>query len=179
MRLDPKYFNIFIIVCAAVTIAVIFYGTMSYHSKQEDILRENINNTEFTDLTFIPVSGSDTLRISGYLGEPVLIDFWATWSGKSQGMHQTIHQIQQNYPELNVIAASVRDDEQMVIEYTEMQDYDFIFVSGTEFYHQLQVPGVPTQIMIDREGNFFDFQVGDNKGELERKVERLMEAHAR
>jgi thiol-disulfide isomerase/thioredoxin len=174
MRLDPKYFNLFIIICAAVTVAVIVYGTMSYYSKQENILRENINNTNFTDFSFISISGNDTLWVSDLIGEPVLIDFWATWSGKSQGIHQTIGQLHQRYPNLKIIAAAVRDDQQMVMEYADVQDYGFMYVSGTDVYHQLQVPGVPSQIMIDREGNFFDFQVGDNEGELERKVELLM-----
>jgi thiol-disulfide isomerase/thioredoxin len=178
MKLDPKYFNLFIFICAFLTVIVIVYGTMNYHSKQERTLQDNIENTEFGDISFLRVPGSDTLRISDFRDEPVLIDFWATWSGKSQAMHQIINQIQQTYPELKVIAASVRDDEEMVNDYVENQNYSFIYVSGTDLYYELQVPGVPSHILIDREGKFFDFQVGEHEGELERKVKSLMQEYS-
>jgi thiol-disulfide isomerase/thioredoxin len=174
MKLDPKYFNLFIAVCAVFTLIVIVFGTMRYHSSQEKTVRENINGIEIGDVTFTHVSESDSLTLSEFHGDPVLITFWASWSGKSQQMHEVINDLQQNYPDFKIIAAAVRDDQQMIMEYINMHDYSFIYVIGTDFYHQLQVPGVPFQVLIDGNGDFFDIQIGGNRDDLIKKVDLLM-----
>jgi thiol-disulfide isomerase/thioredoxin len=175
MKLNPKYFNLFIAVCAVITFVVILFGTMSYHSNQEKILRDNIAETDLEQVIFQYITDNDSLTLLELKGEPVLIDFWATWSGKAQNTHRIINELQQHHPDLIVIAAAVRDDEQLVQDYIGNHDFGFTYVVGTEFYHKLQVPGVPSQIMIDKEGRFFDFQIGENREELERKVKLLME----
>lgn len=175
MKLDPKYFNLFIAVCAVITLVVILFGTMSYHINQEKILRDNIADTDLEQVVLQYIVESDSLTLSELKGVPVLIDFWATWSGKAQNTHRIIDELQQHHPDLKVIAAAVRDDEQMVRDYIGDHNFDFTYVIGTEFYHKLQVPGVPSQIMIDKQGRFFDFQIGENREVLERKVKLLIE----
>lgn len=174
MKIDPKYFNLFIAVCAVITLIVILFGTMKYHSNQEKTLRENISEVHFGDVKFTYISESDSLALSDLKGDPVMIVFWATWSGKSQNVHPEIDELQQNYPEFKVIAAAVRDDPELIIDYIDMHDFSFIYVNGTDFYHKLQVPGVPSQILIDREGNIFDIQIGENREELRKKVDSLI-----
>lgn len=174
MKLDPKYFNLFIAVCAVFTLIVIIFGTMRYHSSQEKTVRENINETEIGHVTFTHISKTDPLILSEFRGHPVIINFWATWSGKSQQVHEVINDLQQNYPDFKVIAAAVRDDQEMIMEYINIHDYSFIYVIGTDFYHQLQVPGIPSQVLIDGNGEFFDLQIGEDRDELIKKVNLLM-----
>lgn len=174
MKLDPKYFSLFIAVCAVFTLIVILFGTMRYHSNQEKTVRKNINRTEIGEVKFAHVSGSDSLALSEFRGDPVLIDFWATWSGKSQQVHEIINDLQKNYPDFKVIAAAVRDDQEMIMDYINMHDYSFIYVVGTGFYHQLQIPGVPSQVLIDGNGDFFDIQIGEDRHKLTEKVDLLM-----
>lgn len=174
MKLDPKYFNLFIAVCAVFTLIVILFGTMKYHSNQEKTVLENIYGTEIGKVQFTHVSGSDSITLSEFRGDPVLIVFWATWSGKSQQVHEVIDDLQQNYLDFKVIAAAVRDDHEMIMDYINMHDYSFIYVIGTELYHQLQVPGVPTQVLIDGNGDFFALQIGEDRDELMKTVNLLM-----
>ncbi len=175
MRLDPKYFNLFIAVCAVITLVAIVFGTMSYHSNQEKILRDNIAETDLEQIVFQYIIENDSLSLPELKGGPVLIDFWATWSGKAQNTHRFLGDLQQHHPDLIILAAAVRDDEQLVRDYIDSHNFNFTYVIGTEIYHKLQVPGVPSQILIDREGRFFDFQIGENREELERKIKLLME----
>ncbi len=176
MKLDPKYFNLFIAVCAVVTVIVILYGTIRYHQNQMKTVNENIENMDLGEIYFTKVSSeSDSLQLSEFHGTPVLIDFWATWSGKSQHTHLTLHEFQKEFSELVVIAASVRDDVELVHNYAAEHDFNFIYVSGTRLYHEIQIPGIPSQILIDRRGRFFDYQVGEDSDRLEKKIEALIQ----
>jgi len=138
-------------------------------------MRENIENLDLGEVYLTKVSfESDSLQFSEFHGAPVLVDFWATWSGKSKQAHRELHELQNEFPELVIIAASVRDDDELVRSYVAEQDYNFIFVHGTGLYHEIQIPGVPSQILIDRQGYFFDFQVGEDTEGLEKKIKALV-----
>lgn len=174
MRLDPKYFNLFLACCAVVTIAVILYGTIRYHQKQEDTFRENIESFDLHTLTLSYVADSDSVRVQDFEGNPLIIDFWSTWSDKSRDVHTTLAEAAGNYPGLKILAASVRDDEELVLAYINRHDYPFTYVEGTEFYHQMQVPGIPSLIFIDRSGTYVDLQVGEDPGQLNLNIEALV-----
>jgi len=176
VKLDPKYFNLFIAVCAVVTIIAILYSTIRYYQNQEKTMLGNIENLDLGDVYLTRVSfEADSLQLSDFHGTPVLVDFWATWSGKSQQAHRALHELQNEFPELVIIAASVRDNEELVHRYVAEQDYNFIFVYGTGLYHEIQIPGVPSHILIDRQGLFFDFQVGEDTEGLEKKIKALVQ----
>ncbi|MEX2368552.1 MAG: TlpA disulfide reductase family protein [Balneolaceae bacterium] len=174
MRLDPKYFNLFLACCAAVTIAVILYGTIRYHQKQEDTFRENIESFDLHSLSLSYVADSDSVRVHDFQGAPLIIDFWSTWSDKSRDVHTTLAEAAGNYSGLKILAASVRDDEELVLDYIHRHGYPFIYVEGTEFYHQMQVPGIPSLIFIDRSGTYVDLQVGNDPEQLNLNIEALV-----
>lgn len=138
-------------------------------------MRGNVENMDLAEIYFTRVSfEADSLQLSDFQGAPVVIDFWATWSGKSQQTHLALNEFQIEFPELVVIAASVRDDDEMVRSYVAEQNFNFIYVNGTNLYHEIQIPGIPSQILIDRKGLFFDYQVGEDNDGLEKKIEALI-----
>ncbi len=174
MRLDPKYFNLFILTCAILAIAVIVYSSVSYHQKQSETMLESIEQRNLGDYYLTYIEEADSIRIDEFKGSSVIIDFWATWSGRSQNNHELLEELSKEYPGLVVIAAVVRDDDDMAKNYAGENRYDFIYVQGTSLYHELKVPGVPAQILIDKNGRFYDFQVGEDPDRLRQKIRSLV-----
>lgn len=174
MRLDPKYFNLFLVCCAVVTVAVILYSTIRYHQKQAHAFRDNLETYNLKELHLPYVNRADSVRLTVFQGNPLVINFWSTWSNKSRNVHTALMEASNRYPELKILAASVRDDEQHILEYVTRHNYPFTYVEGTDFYFDLQVPGVPSLILINRSGDYFDFQVGDDPDELNMKIEALL-----
>jgi len=104
-----------------------------------------------------------------------VIDFWATWSDRSRSVHRELDQMVQKYPDLKVLAVAVRDGDLQIRSYIEEQAYPFTWLTGTDLYHELQVPGVPSLIFLDSEGEVFDYQVGEDPVALVQKIESLLQ----
>lgn len=161
MRIDPKYFNI--VVGSAGVFAIILIGlfTISHFTGQQVEFREEIGDgSEIREFQFETFAEGDTLSIADFAGQPVVLDFWATWSHRSQYPHQQLDEVKQQHQELVVISAMVKDDEANLRSYLQDVEYDFIFVDGTDAYQDFLVPGIPTYLFFDREGELIDIIIG-------------------
>jgi thiol-disulfide isomerase/thioredoxin len=175
MKLEQKYFIPFILICAALTVIVIIYGTISYSQKQKSEFRDTIETMRMDTLSFDRLGEDRRLVMEELQGDPVVIEFWSTWSGKSLAVNRFLDEYQRENPGLVVVAAVVRDGEEQAAEYIDAHDYEFIYVVGTSFFQSINIPGVPTQILIDREGRLFTSQVGDDIDTLRDKLDRLIQ----
>ncbi len=174
MRLDPKYFNLFIAICALLTLLVIVFGTIMYTNKQEADFRKSMADVRLDTLSFATYSHQkDSIFTDDFKGSPTLIQFWSTWSEKSLTVNRFLENTHQEYLDLNIIAASVRDSDELILEHINSTSNDFIYVNGTPFFQSLLIPGMPSQILLDRDGKFFDAQVGDDTTALREKLNRL------
>lgn len=174
MRLDPKYFNLFIGICAALTLIVIIYGTINYSQKQVREFRENIADVRFDTLSFEQYELTEKLYVNELQGNPVIIQFWSTWSSKSMALNRFLKEYAEENPELIVLAAVVRDGDELVMDYIDEFSFPFTYVRGTAFFQELLIPGVPSQILINRSSNLFVALVGDDIVELREELDRLM-----
>jgi thiol-disulfide isomerase/thioredoxin len=175
MRLDPKYFNLFIAVCALLAFLAIIYSTIRYSQKQVLDFEENIAAVQLDTLAFKSFAVSDSLFLKDKVEEPVVIQFWSTWSGKSLAVNEFLDEFSMANSELFVIAAAVRDGEEQILEYINSHPYDFSYVDGTKFFQSVYAPGIPSQILIDRRGELFETQIGDDIDALREKLTRLLE----
>jgi len=175
MRIDPKYFNLFIIICAVIAVIVITLSTFHYSQKQVMEFKKNISAVELDTLIFRSYMETDSLAISQLVNNPVVVQFWSTWSGKSHHVNLFLSGYRQKHPDLIVIAAAVRDGEMQIMEYINEQNFDFIFVEGTDFYQQIYIPGIPAQILIDKCGQLFDTHIGDETEILRNKLHQLIQ----
>ena len=174
MRLDPKYFNLFIAICALLTLIVIVWGTISYSNNQELDFRESLRDIRLDTLSFATYSHQiDSLFSEDLKGSPTLIQFWSTWSGKSLAVNRFLENNREDYSDLTIVAASVRDSDELILDHINSKSNDFIYVEGTSFFQTLLVPGVPSQIFLDRDGMYFDAQVGDDTTAIREKLDRL------
>jgi thiol-disulfide isomerase/thioredoxin len=174
MRIDPKHFNKFIALCAALTLIVIIYSTIRYSQKQSADFQNRIEKVDFKSLTFYSYSESDSLKLSDLENRPVIIHFWSTWSDKSMDINQFLNDYSTRDEDIYVIAASVRDNESQIMEYIDSNRYPIHFVEGTQFYQSLLVPGMPTQILLNRNGTLHSKHIGDDIEALQHLLNSLM-----
>jgi thiol-disulfide isomerase/thioredoxin len=162
MKIDPKYFNLFATVVGITGLAAIFYFTISYSVNQRNTFIDKVGDGSFVyHYPLLSHDGADTLRASDYRGRFVVLDFWSTWSGPSQGSHQILWQTIRDTPEhVMVIAAGVKDNLELTDQYRATHNYPFQFAIGTELYHELLPPGVPSQFTFDPEGRLIGIRVG-------------------
>ncbi len=161
MRLDPKYFNIFVGTIGVFSIILIGYFTITYYSGQQAGFKERVGDgEELRKTSFEEIETGDSLKVDDLRGYPVLLDFWAPWSNRSMQAHRQITEIAENHPDLKIISALVKDDENSFREYHSEHGYEFRFVHGTGVYEDFLVPGVPSYVMFDREGAVLDVVVG-------------------
>lgn len=175
MRLDPKYFNLFLGVCAAVTLVVIIISTIYYASKQQQTFRQEISEADLSKWTMYNYASGDSLTVDQFRGSPVVIHFWSTWSDMSMDLNEILSRLKSEQPDIVVIAASSRDGDEQVIEYMRDHSHDFVYVNGTDLYQGLKVPGVPSQIFVGRDGEIRDHLVGNDPEKMEQKLIRLAE----
>jgi len=179
MRLDPKYFNVFIGIIAIISVLAIFYSTIRYSQNQVLNFEENIADVRLDTLVFKSYSAPDSLRLTDFVNGPVIIHFWSTWSSKSKDVNEFLNRFKTENQNITVIAAVVRDDEDMVRNYINNQSFSFHFVEGTEFYQKLLVPGMPAQILIGRGNELFDTHIGDDTRMLEAQLTELLNSKER
>lgn len=152
MRIDPKYFNLFMAVVAVVALVVILFGTFRYIENQQNIFRETVvaRQDSLATVGFPRLFEDDTLRIDSISSRFVLLDFWATWSDRSSRYHRDLQPVLAARGDtLTVIAAMVKDSGEKARQYREEHGYPFEYVDGTELYNELNVPGLPAQILFD------------------------------
>lgn len=155
MRLDPKYFNVFMIgVAVAAAIAIIF-GTIYYSNNQQEIYRDAVSAKEDSLRTVaLPrIFSDDSLRVSDFSNSFVLLDFWASWSDFSVQFHRDLQPLAEEYKDrFHIIAATVKDDSGHVEKYQAQHQYSFNYADGTELYNSLNVPGLPSQVLFGPDG---------------------------
>src|SRR5690606_11641052 len=107
-----------------------------------------------TQRWFYRLGSDDSLQIQEFRGKIVVLDFWATWSGKSQITLAELDSLRRQYPDdVEVVAAAVKDATQEAAEWSRSSGYAFHFVDGTVHYQDLRLVGVPSRILFDREGD--------------------------
>ncbi|MEX2457278.1 MAG: TlpA disulfide reductase family protein, partial [Balneolaceae bacterium] len=152
----------------------IVFGTIMYVSNQQETFQENLDETNLSEHFFMEYASDDSLSISQFSGEPVVIHFWSTWSGKSMEINEVLNEFKSENEDLIVIAAAARDGEELILEYMNEHSLPFHFVNGTDIYLDLLVPGLPSQILINRDGEVVNTQVGADVEELLQKLRALV-----
>ena len=173
MRLDQKYFVPFLIVCAVLTAIVIVYSSLNYASNQRETFRENINETDLSNWQLYEYASGDSVSMSQFEGSPAVIHFWSTWSDLSMELHSVMDDLQDEYPDVTIIAAASRDAPEMVNQHIDGTNYDFKYLDGTPLYQELMVPGLPSQLFVNADGTIVDQHVGKDASIIREKTKKL------
>lgn len=174
MKLDQKYFIPFLLISALLTGIVIFLSSLNYASNQRETFREEIGETDLSEWKLFHYSSGDSVSISQFNGSPVVVHFWSTWSDLSMELNDVMAELKNDFPELIVVAAASRDASELVEEHIAGTDYDFYYLNGTPIYQELMVPGLPSQLFINRDGNIVDQNVGKDVDAIREKTQELL-----
>jgi len=174
MRLDQKYFVPFLLICAALTAIVIFISSLNYASNQRETFRTEIEETTLSEWNLYQYETGDSLSISQFEGSPVIIHFWSTWSDLSLELNTVMGGLQAEFPDLIIVAAAARDAAQLVEEHIQTTNFDFVYLNGTPLYQDLKVPGLPSQLFVNRSGIIVDQHVGKDAEVIRAKAKQLM-----
>lgn len=174
MRLDQKYFVPFLLICAALTAIVIVIGSLNYVSNQKETFREKIEETDLSEWKLYHYESGDSISVSQFQGSPIIIHFWSTWSDLSMELNSVMGDLKNEYPGLIVVAAAARDAPEMVEQHIGGTHFDFSYLDGTPLYQELMVPGLPSQLFVNRDGNIVDQNVGKDAETIREKTRELL-----
>ena len=141
----------------------------------ETKLRKAAPGFTLTDSTGAPV------RLSGYQGRVVVLDFWATWCGGCKVEIPWYMEFQNRYKDRGLVVIGVSMDEdgwKSVQPFLEEHKLNYPVVIGSQDVAKLYggVSSLPMTLLIDRQGKIADSQVGMvDKAAFEGEIQALLQ----
>ena len=169
MRIDPKYFNHFMVVLAVTGVITIALASLYYVGKQEQRFLGRLDNSDPSGFRFVSLQG-DTLALAP--DRNVVLLFWATWSDRSVEELDDLYGWHAEHPEYEVVAAFVKDAAEFAEEHERPGRPGFHIADGTGVYQDLRVPGVPTAIIFGPGHRVTHTQAGSGSRPAWREMER-------
>lgn len=172
MPLNPKHFNRTVIIGGIIAALLLAITSLYIHLQSTLKFREYAQKTQkqIEHTWFHKVyNKDDSVRVSEYKGRVTAVLFWGTWADASKDMLKELRVLHNQYPDLVVLAASIRRIKPSVKDYLGDRTRELIYVDGTNAYSDFDVPGVPTMLVFDKNGKFVYAKVGyRNKSDIDR-----------
>ncbi|MBS3918286.1 MAG: TlpA family protein disulfide reductase [Deltaproteobacteria bacterium] len=132
------------------------------------------------DFTLKTIEGHE-VALSGLRGKVVLLDFWATWCGPCKESIPHLIQLYKSYQdkgfELIGMSTDKAGDVEMVRRFVKSMDIPYpIIMTPDEVARNYKVTGLPTTVLIDKEGKVREKIVGFNSAigqQIAARVEEL------
>lgn len=109
-------------------------------------------------------SGADTLDLERYDGQVILLDFWASWCAPCRQSFPWMQDMQRRYRDdgLVVIAVNLDNDEAEAAAFLDRYPVDFriLFDRERRLARQYEITGMPTSLLIGRDGKVVRRQSG-------------------
>jgi hypothetical protein len=175
MRIDPKYFNVFVVTVGITAVIAIIFFNLRYVENQRTQFIENVGDGRNVYNTWLPnLNASDSIRAAQFSDKYVIIHFWSTWSSQSTNEHETLWEaIEPHIDKVQVIAAGVKDNEALTRIYADSLGYNYLFVNGSDLFYELLAPGIPTQIVFAPGGELIEIKIGyrtDNSDDFIKRI---------
>jgi len=122
--------------------------------------KKKIENVEFANLK------GQKLSISNYSENPMIINFWATWCAPCRKEMPSLDKLKSlnEFNDIDIIPINIGGDtkekSKKFFEDFNIKNLEIFYGSGQEFSEKFQIRGLPTTILIDKNGYEFARIVG-------------------
>jgi peroxiredoxin len=121
------------------------------------------------------------VRLSDYLGRPVLVNFWTTWCPPCRAEMPLFSDLYLEYEAdgLMILAVDVGESYSLAAEFNREQNLPFpvLLDPAEDLADTLQIRAFPTSILVDRDGVVRDIHVGMyTEVEIDREIIPLLES---
>lgn len=148
---------------------------------------DGVNNSNFPapivgspapDLTLKNILGQE-VKLSSLNGQPVLINFWATWCEPCAIEMPAINAAYRKYRDQGLVVLAVDNDEPLadVVVYFKRFDLSFeaLLDPGAKITDQYRIRAFPSSFFIGRNGRILSMQIGTmNEKQLEDHLARIL-----
>ena len=123
----------------------------------------------------------EEVKLSGYQGKVVYLDFWASWCVPCRETFPFMNQLQEKYGKdgLEIIAVNIDtkrpDADKFLAQYPP--GFTVLFDPKRAVAKTYELKGLPTTFLIDRSGNVISTHLGfqkDRAGELEAHIAKAL-----
>jgi len=121
-----------------------------------------------------------TVSLGDLRGEPVLINFWATWCPPCRSEMPYIQEVYEEWVNrgLVVLAINIGESSSKVEEFRQSHGLSFAVLLDTkqDVAQRYNITGIPTTFFIDKDGIIQDKIIGafQNKTQIENRLSKIM-----
>jgi peroxiredoxin len=114
-----------------------------------------------------------TVALSQLKGQPVLLNFWATWCGPCTHEMPFLQQVYQDWPEeeLVLLAVNIGESSSQVAQFMQSQGFSFpvLLDRSGNTAQKYNIIGIPTTFFIDSKGVIREIKIGffQSKADIE------------
>jgi cytochrome c biogenesis protein CcmG, thiol:disulfide interchange protein DsbE len=161
--------SLFFWALVVLSLATIALGLWLWRSDQSKVASESRPAVEAVkpapDFVLKTLDGSQ-IRLSELRGKTVLLNFWATWCPPCKAEMPDLNALHREYGKTRNFTVLGIDDEEgqaAVATFAKQNDIDFplaLDIDGAVTSNRYNVRGLPTSMVIDRDGNIRDMWTG-------------------
>jgi peroxiredoxin len=168
---NPKSWTIFFLVvglacgCVFGTAVALFsagYGISKWLPKTDRTPAANPRIGQVAPDFELSTLTDERIQLSQLRGQPVVLNFWATWCGPCAEEMPIFQEYHQKYPEMQLLAVNAGEPLATVKEYATSHEYtfDILMDSGEGVNHTYRVIALPITYFLDVEGRIVAVQIG-------------------
>ena len=153
-----------IILIVGMVLLVILIGVMAVNLQRfESVDLQSRPAPDFT-LALYDRYGTDPIALANLHGQPVVVNFWASWCTECYREAALLEEAYQDYKDQGVVFIGVAhlDTEKDALAY--LDKYGVTYPSGPDLGDKISqsygITGVPETFLIDRQGNITHVQIG-------------------